>query len=121
MLTWTLQDHAVLHSCGSLWPQPSLPPTILPPSPLISLQTPPAAPDTMHYIHSNNQTDSICGPACNALCTMVQVGSIQFTAEVGQRYEKGEELGYFAFGGSTCIAIFQKDAVVVDEDIVSNR
>lgn len=49
------------------------------------------------------------------------MGSIQFTAEVGQTYVKGDELGFFAFGGSTCIAIFQKDSVVVDEDIVSNR
>ena len=50
-----------------------------------------------------------------------QVGSIQFTAELGQTYVKGDELGFFAFGGSTCIAIFQKDSVVVDEDIISNR
>ena len=50
-----------------------------------------------------------------------QVGSIQFTAEIGQTYSKGDELGYFAFGGSTCIAIFQKGSVVVDEDIISNR
>lgn len=49
------------------------------------------------------------------------MGSILFTAEVGKTYEKGDELGYFAFGGSTCIAIFQKDTVVVDEDIISNR
>lgn len=50
-----------------------------------------------------------------------QVGSILFTAEAGEAYAKGDELGYFAFGGSTCIAIFQKDSVVVDEDIISNR
>ena len=50
-----------------------------------------------------------------------QVGSIQLTAELGQTYVKGDELGFFAFGGSTCIAIFQKDSVVVDEDIISNR
>ena len=51
----------------------------------------------------------------------LQVGSILFTAEAGSSYQKGDELGYFAFGGSTCIAIFQKDTVVLDEDIVSNR
>ena len=50
-----------------------------------------------------------------------QVGSIQFTAELGHTYVKGDELGFFAFGGSTCIAVFQKDSVVVDEDIISNR
>jgi len=52
---------------------------------------------------------------------VLQVGSILFTAEVGKAYEKGDELGYFAFGGSTCIAIFQRDIVVVDEDVISNR
>lgn len=51
----------------------------------------------------------------------MQVGSILFTAETGQAYQKGHELGYFAFGGSTCIALFQQDKVVVDEDIISNR
>ncbi len=54
-------------------------------------------------------------------CAVLQVGSILFTAEEGKTYEKGDELGYFAFGGSTCIAIFQRDTVVVDEDIISNR
>ena len=54
-------------------------------------------------------------------CAVLQVGSILFTAKEGKTYEKGDELGYFAFGGSTCIAIFQRDTVVVDEDIISNR
>ena len=54
-------------------------------------------------------------------CTVDQVGSINFTAEVGSTYSKGDEMGYFAFGGSTTIALFQKDAVVIDADLVSNR
>ena len=49
------------------------------------------------------------------------MGSIRFTAEVGKTYAKGDEMGYFAFGGSTTIALFHKDAVVYDPDIVSNR
>lgn len=48
------------------------------------------------------------------------VGSINFTAEVGKTYAKGDEMGYFAFGGSTTIALFQKDAVVIDADLLSN-
>jgi len=51
----------------------------------------------------------------------VQVGSIRFTAEVGKAYAKGDELGYFAFGGSTTIALFRRDAAVFDPDLVSNR
>lgn len=60
------------------------------------------------------------GPVAFVVIGATMVGSILFTAEAGSSYQKGDELGYFAFGGSTCIAIFQKDTVVVDEDIVSN-
>ena len=48
------------------------------------------------------------------------VGSICTTVEVGQAVERGDELGYFQFGGSTVIALFQRDAVTYDEDLVSN-
>lgn len=37
-----------------------------------------------------------------------------------QSFVRGEEKGYFEFGGSTVVLIFEKDRVVVDEDIVSN-
>ena len=32
----------------------------------------------------------------------------------------GTELGYFKFGGSTCIALFAKDAIKFDEDVSAN-
>lgn len=48
------------------------------------------------------------------------VGSIVFTAEVGTTYEKGDELGYFAFGGSTIIALFGADALAIDADLLHN-
>ena len=35
------------------------------------------------------------------------VGSILFTKGVGATVSKGEELGYFAFGGSTVLTLFQ--------------
>ena len=71
---------------------------------------------------ASNMLSSFCHHAVLLRCVYtMQVGSILFTAEAGQSYQKGEELGYFAFGGSTCIALFQHDKVVVDEDIVSNR
>lgn len=50
-----------------------------------------------------------------------QVGSIVFTAEEGKSYAKGDELGYFAFGGSTVITLFGNDALVVDQDLLHNR
>ncbi|KAK3810395.1 MAG: phosphatidylserine decarboxylase-domain-containing protein [Linnemannia gamsii] len=49
------------------------------------------------------------------------VGSIQLTGAkcAGTRLEKGDELGYFAYGGSTCILLFQAGAVRFDEDLVA--
>lgn len=52
---------------------------------------------------------------------VVQVGSIVFTAEVGDEYQKGDELGYFAFGGSTVIVLFGADALAIDGDLLHNR
>jgi phosphatidylserine decarboxylase len=34
------------------------------------------------------------------------VGSIRHTAPVGSTVAKGDELGYFAFGGSTVLTLF---------------
>ena len=43
---------------------------------------------------------------------MSQVASVNITEglQVGQRVEKGDELGYFLFGGSDFVLVFQKDA-----------
>ena len=35
-------------------------------------------------------------------------------------FEKGEEKGYFEFGGSTIVLLFKKDIVKIDEDIIEN-
>ncbi|KAF9581916.1 hypothetical protein BGW38_000899 [Lunasporangiospora selenospora] len=50
------------------------------------------------------------------------VGSIELTGakEKGNRVEKGDELGYFAYGGSTCVLLFQKDSVQFDEDLIQS-
>jgi phosphatidylserine decarboxylase len=45
------------------------------------------------------------------------VGSINLSVEVGDSVAKGDELGYFAFGGSTCIALLQADMIAIDSDI----
>ena len=48
------------------------------------------------------------------------VGSIQFTnITQGRTLSKGEEVGYFAFGGSTIILVFQKDRVKWDQDLLN--
>lgn len=33
---------------------------------------------------------------------------------------RGDELGYFAFGGSTLLVIFEKNRVVFDDDLIIN-
>jgi phosphatidylserine decarboxylase len=46
------------------------------------------------------------------------VGSIAFTVQEGEKVVKGEELGYFAYGGSTVIVLFPDDmGVEFDEDV----
>ncbi|KAF9954063.1 hypothetical protein BGZ65_004268 [Modicella reniformis] len=50
------------------------------------------------------------------------VGSIQLTGAgiPGKQVKKGDELGYFAYGGSTCILLFKAGAMRFDEDLVAN-
>ncbi|KAK7060844.1 hypothetical protein VNI00_000577 [Paramarasmius palmivorus] len=50
------------------------------------------------------------------------VGSVRWTkgAEKGQTVQRGEELGYFAYGGSTVVMVLSKGCIVFDEDLVKN-
>lgn len=49
------------------------------------------------------------------------VGSIVMThAEPEKELEKGQEMGYFQYGGSTVIAVFPKDTVEWDADLLAN-
>ncbi|KIK50764.1 hypothetical protein GYMLUDRAFT_182269 [Collybiopsis luxurians FD-317 M1] len=50
------------------------------------------------------------------------VGSIDWTkgAEKGTEVKRGEELGYFAYGGSTVVVVFPKGVAEFDEDLVKN-
>lgn len=48
------------------------------------------------------------------------VGSIVSTSAVGSWVEKGEEKGYFCFGGSSVICIFEKDRIQLASDLVEN-
>jgi phosphatidylserine decarboxylase precursor len=43
---------------------------------------------------------------------MAQVSSVVITAEVGQTLHKGEELGYFQFGGSDFVMVFERTSNV---------
>ncbi|CAO3631488.1 unnamed protein product [Mucor hiemalis] len=50
----------------------------------------------------------------------MMVGSIILTAGVGDYLARTDELGYFAFGGSTLVVLFEKNKVRFDEDLVEN-
>lgn len=46
------------------------------------------------------------------------VGSIIQTFFPGRRINKGDEKGFFKFGGSTVLLFFKKDKVIIDRDII---
>jgi phosphatidylserine decarboxylase len=45
------------------------------------------------------------------------VGKVTQTAEAGRLYFKGEEKGFFSFGGSTIISIFPKNKINFSDDL----
>ena len=47
------------------------------------------------------------------------VGTIIQSYTPNKRVNKGDEKGYFKFGGSTTILLFKKDSVKIDEDIIN--
>lgn len=51
-----------------------------------------------------------------ALC----VGKITHTYEPGKRHEKGDEMGYFSFGGSTLVMVCKPGIVEVSDEILTN-
>ena len=48
------------------------------------------------------------------------VGSIHQSAFKGQTIQKGDELGYFSFGGSCVILLFEKGKIQFDLDLIQN-
>lgn len=50
----------------------------------------------------------------------MMVGSIEMTCESGDKLGVCQEVGYFAFGGSTIVLIFRKGACEFDGDLVEN-
>jgi len=48
---------------------------------------------------------------------MGQVSSVNLTAQVGATLAKGEEFGYFTFGGSDIVVMFEKDRVKITAQV----
>ncbi|KAI5116381.1 hypothetical protein M0805_005878 [Coniferiporia weirii] len=56
-----------------------------------------------------------------AICVgAMMVGSIKATVQEGEEVGRGQEFGYFAFGGSTIVCLFEKGVVEWDEDLLIN-
>jgi phosphatidylserine decarboxylase len=48
------------------------------------------------------------------------VGSIIETYHPDKKVTKGDEMGYFAFGGSTVVILINKEKIKIDQDIIDN-
>jgi len=60
------------------------------------------------------------GRVFNVCIGAMMVGSIVLTVNEGDTVARGQEFGYFAFGGSTIVSIFKRGQVVWDEDLLVN-
>ncbi|ORX42923.1 hypothetical protein DM01DRAFT_1340909 [Hesseltinella vesiculosa] len=50
----------------------------------------------------------------------MMVGSIILTAPIGSPLKRADELGYFKFGGSSCVLLFERDGIQFDQDLLEN-
>lgn len=50
----------------------------------------------------------------------MMVGSTVITRQEGEEVKRGEELGYFKFGGSTIVLLFEEGKMLFDDDMVDN-
>ncbi|KAI1366150.1 phosphatidylserine decarboxylase-domain-containing protein [Xylaria arbuscula] len=50
----------------------------------------------------------------------MMVGSTVITRQEGEHVKRAEELGYFKFGGSTIVVLFEPGKMVYDDDLVDN-
>lgn len=60
------------------------------------------------------------GRVMMVLVGAMMVGSIVITRREGERVRRAEELGYFKFGGSTILLLFEAGRMRFDDDLVDN-
>ncbi len=63
--------------------------------------------------------DPVIGMVCVMPIGMTEISSVTFEVKVGDRLKKGDELGYFSYGGSSLALVFQAGAI--DKFTVKNR
>ncbi|KAI7041052.1 hypothetical protein KC335_g16871 [Hortaea werneckii] len=65
--------------------------------------------------------DSECHGRVMVVCVgAMMVGSTVITRKSGERVRRAEELGYFKFGGSTILLLFEPGVMKYDDDLVDN-
>ncbi len=92
--------------------------------PLFSV-SPIALKQNLSYMWQNKRTRTVLETPSHGDVLIMEigatcVGSIHQTYDQTESVEKGAEKGYFAFGGSSTITIFQKGKVKLAEDLLEN-
>ena len=83
----------------------------------------PIALEKLPVFHRNCRQVSVLETEHFGRCAYVEVGAMMVGRIVNHHktnFSRGEEKGYFAFGGSTVVVLVGKDAVTPCEDILKN-
>ena len=65
--------------------------------------------------------DSVAHGRVMVICVgAMMVGSTVITRKAGEKVSRAEELGYFKFGGSTILLLFEPGQMVFDDDLAGN-
>ncbi|KAA8646497.1 putative phosphatidylserine decarboxylase Psd2 [Aspergillus tanneri] len=65
--------------------------------------------------------DSVAHGRVMVVCVgAMMVGSTVITRQGGEKVSRGDELGYFKFGGSTLLLLFEEGTIKFDSDLVGN-
>jgi phosphatidylserine decarboxylase len=65
--------------------------------------------------------DSVAHGRVIVVCVgAMMVGSTVITRKAGEQVKRAEELGYFKFGGSTLLLLFEPGVMKFDEDLIAN-
>lgn len=64
--------------------------------------------------------ESTVGKVACFLVGATCVGSVKISKDLPNKVQKGEEYGYFLFGGSSVITIFEKDTVSLADDLLKS-
>lgn len=65
--------------------------------------------------------DSVAHGRVMVICVgAMMVGSTVITRQEGEHVQRAEELGYFKFGGSTIVLLFEEGRMLFDDDLIEN-